>query len=84
MIRVKLTPAQRSACEIYIADPAHELHDEVTLDGRALVFTCDADRAREIINDGSNSADVGDGCAPDRGAALALANILPKLREVTK
>ncbi len=78
--RVKLTPAQVSAVEIYIADPIHEI-TEIRLDGRWLVVDCSYERASEILIDASNSADAHmDGKEPDRGACTALDNVLTKVR----
>lgn len=93
MIKLKLTAAQRSAVEIYVTDPAHaDDYPEASLapapswhsKSRTLVLACDVERARDILIDACNSADAGDGRAPDRGAALALSNLTFKLREVVK
>lgn len=80
MVTVKLTPAQRGAAEVYLADPAHA-HDfpEVSLDGTILLIDATASRAAEILIEAINSADVGDGRTPDRGAVKALTNVLEKL-----
>jgi hypothetical protein len=79
---IKLTSAQRSAVEIYVTDPAHvEDYPEATLHGSTLRFDSSADRAAEILIAAINSADVGDGRTPDRGASKALTNVLDKLRK---
>lgn len=83
MLTVKLTPGQRSAVQIYVADPAHaEDFPEASLHGLILRFDSDADRAAEILIEAVNSADVGDGRTPDRGAVKALSNVLEKLRDL--
>jgi hypothetical protein len=82
---IKLTPAQRSAVEIYITDPAHaEDYPEASLHGSILRIDASYDRAVDILVEASNSADVGDGrrrsSSADPGAVRALANVLVKLR----
>lgn len=82
MLTIKLTPGQRSAIEIYVTDPAHvEDFPEASLHGSVLRFDSSADRAAEILIEAVNSADVGDGKMPDRGAVKALSNVLDKLRK---
>ena len=82
MLTLKLTPAQQSAVEIYITDPAHEEdYPEARLDGAFLHFDSTYDRAVDILIDASNSADVGDGQKRDVGAVKALDNVLGKLRK---
>ena len=82
MLTIKLTPAQRSAIEIYVTDPAHEDdYPEASLDGSLLHFDSSYDRAVDILIDASNSADVGDGRTRDVGAVKALDNVLGKLRQ---
>ena len=82
MLTIKLTPAQRSAIEIYVTDPAHEDdYPEASLDGSLLHFDSSYDRAVDILIDASNSADVGDGRTRDVGAVKALDNVLGKLRK---
>ena len=82
MLTVQLTPGQRSAVEIYVTDPAHaEDFPEASLHGSILRFDSDLDRAAEILIEGINSADVGDGRTSDRGAIKALSNVLDKLRK---
>ena len=82
MLTIKLTPAQRSAVEIYITDPAHEDdYPEASLDGSLLHFDSSYDRAVDILIDASNSADVGDGKKRDVGAVKALDNVMDKLRK---
>lgn len=81
-LTIKLSPAQRSAVEIYVTDPAHtEDFPEASLHGPILRFDSSADRAAEILIEGINSADVGDGRKSDSGAVRALSNVLDKLRE---
>lgn len=83
MLTLKLTPAQRSAVEIYIVDPAHEEdYPEASLDGSLLHFDSSYDRAVDILIDASNSADVGDGDKRDVGAVKALDNVMDKLRKL--
>ena len=83
MLTVKLSPAQRSAIEIYVTDPAHtEDFPEASLHGSVLSFDSSVDRAAEILIEAVNSADVGDGRTPDRGAVKALSNVLDKLRQL--
>ena len=83
MLAIKLTPGQRSAVEIYVTDPAHaEDFPEASLDGSILHFDSSVDRAVEILIEAINSADVGDGRTPDRGAVKALSNVLDKLRKL--
>ena len=83
MLTIKLTPGQRSAVEIYVTDPVHaDDFPEVSLDGSILRFDSSADRAAEILIEAVNSADVGDGRTPDRGAVKALSNVLDKLRKL--
>ena len=82
MLTIKLTPAQRSAIEIYVNDPAHEDdYPEASLDGSLLHFDSSYDRAVDILIDASNSADVGDGRTRDVGAVKALGNVMGKLRK---
>ena len=82
MLTIKLTPAQRSAIEIYVTDPAHEDdYPEASLDGSLLHFDSSYDRAVDILIDASNSADVGDGKKRDVGAVKALDNVMDKLRK---
>lgn len=82
MLTIKLTPGQRSAVEIYVTDPAHvEDFPEAALDGSILRLDSSVDRAAEILIEAVNSADVGDGRTPDRGAVKALSNVLDKLRK---
>ena len=81
MLTIKLTPGQRSAVEIYVTDPAHEDDfPEASLHGSVLRFDSSVERAREILIEAVNSADVGDGKRPDHGAVKALSNVLDKLR----
>jgi hypothetical protein len=81
MLTVRLTPAQRSAVEIYITDPAHaDDFPEASLHASILRLDSGVDRAAEILIEAANSADVGDGRNPDRGAVKALSNVLDKLR----
>ena len=83
MLTIKLSPAQRSAVEIYVTDPAHaEDFPDASLEGSLLRFDSSYDRAAEILIEASNSADVGDGTTPDRGAVKALSNVLDKLRKL--
>lgn len=83
MLTIKLTPGQRSAVEIYVTDPAHaEDFPEASLQGSILRIDSSIDRAAEILIEASNSADVGDGKTPDRGAVKALSNVLGKLRKL--
>ena len=82
MLTVKLTPGQRSAVKIYVTDPAHEEDfPEASLEGSTLRFDSSIDRAAEILIEGINSADVGDGRTPDAGARKALENVYAKLRK---
>ena len=82
MLTIKLTPAQRSAIEIYVTDPAHEDdYPEASLDGLLVHFDSSYDRAVDILIDASNSADVGDGIKRDVGAVKALDNVMDKLRK---
>lgn len=82
MLAVKLTPAQRSAVEIYITDPAHaDDYPEASLHGSILQFDSSYHRAADILIEASNSADVGDGRTRDHGAVKALSNVLGKLRK---
>ena len=82
-LTLKLTPGQRSAVEIYVTDPAHaEDFPEASLHGSVLRFDSSADRAGEILIEAVNSADVGDGRTPDRGAVKALSNVFDKLRKL--
>ena len=82
-LTIKLTPGQRSAVEIYVTDPAHaEDFPEASLDGSVLRFDSSTGRAAEILIEAVNSADVGDGRTPDRGAVKALSNVLDKLRKL--
>ena len=79
---IKLTPAQKSAIEIYVTDPAHEDdYPEASLDGSLLHFDSTYNRAVDILIDASNSADVGDGRKRDVGAVKALDNVMDKLRK---
>ena len=83
MLTIKLTPGQCSAVEIYVTDPAHaEDFPEAALHGSVLRFDSSVDRAREILIEAVNSADVGDGRTSDRGAVKALNNVLDKLRKL--
>ncbi len=83
LLTLKLTPGQRSAVEIYVTDPAHaEDFHEASLHGSVLRFDSSAVRAAEILIEAVNSADVGDGKTPDRGAVKALDNVLDKLRKL--
>lgn len=82
MLTIKLTPSQRTAVEIYVTDPAHaDDYPEALLHGSVLRFDSSTDRAAEILIEAVNSADVGDGRTPDRGAVKALSNVLDKLRK---
>lgn len=82
MLTIKLTPGQRGAVEIYVTDPAHaEDFPEASLHGSVLRFDSGVDRASEILIEAINSAGVGDGHVPDRGAFTALSNVLDKLRK---
>jgi len=82
MPTLKLTPSQRSAVEIYITDPAQaDDFPEAALHGSLLHFDSSRDRAASILIEALNSADVGDGRTPDRGAVKALSNVLDKLRK---
>lgn len=61
MISIKLTPAQKSAVEVYVTDPVHEEDfPEASLHGSILQFDSSCDRAVYILVEASNSADVGD------------------------
>lgn len=81
MLAVKLTPAQRSAVEVYVTDPAHaDDFPEASLHGSILIFDSGYDRAADILIEASNSADVGDNRTRDPGAVKALDNVLGKLR----
>lgn len=81
MLTIKLTPAQRSAIEIYVMDPAHaEDFPEVSLHGSILQFDSSYERASEILVEASNSADFGDGRTRDHGAVRALDGVIKKLR----
>jgi len=83
MLTIKLTPAQRSAVEIYVTDPAHaEDYPEASLHGSLLLFDSSYERAVDILIDASNRADVGDGRTPDHGAVRALDNVMGKLRKL--
>jgi len=83
MLTIKLSPGQRSAVEIYVTDPAHaEDFPAAVLHGSVLRFDSSVDRARTILIEAVNSADVGDGRTPDRGAVKALNNVLDKLRNL--
>ena len=83
MFSIKLTPAQRSAVEIYVTDPAHEDDfPEASLHGSMLVIDGTYERASDILIDASNSADVGDGKRSDHGAVKALGNVIEKLRKL--
>ena len=80
---IKLTPAQRSAVEIYITDPVHaDEFPEASLHGSILTFDSTYERAADILIEASNSADVGDDRSRDVGAVKALDNVLRKLRAV--
>lgn len=82
MLTIKLTPGQRSAVEIYVTDPVHaEDFPEASLHGSILHFDSSYARAVDILVEASNSADVGDNRARDRGAVKALDNVLVKLRK---
>ena len=82
MLTVKLTPAQRSAVEIYVTDPAHaEDFPEASLHGSILYFDSSYERAVDILIEATNSADVGDNRVRDRGATKALDNVMDKLRK---
>lgn len=50
--------------------------------GFVLRFDSTVDRAAEILIEAVNSADVGDGRTPDRGAVKALSNVLDKLHQL--
>ncbi len=85
-ITITLTPAQRSAVEIYIVDPAHEeepWYEKVSLRGNKLTLDLSYQEAVDLIIDAANSADAGDGHTPDRKARTALENLIPKLRVAT-
>lgn len=62
-VTVDLTPAQISAVEIYMTDPAHEGEYQCSLVGRKLVFApgVTVDQACGFLSDASNSA----GCQCD-------------------
>ena len=82
-LTIKLTPGQRSAVEIYVTDPAHaEDFPEASLHGSVLRFDSSVDRAAKILIEAVNSADVGDGRTPDRGAVKGISNVLEKLRKL--
>lgn len=82
MLTIKLTPAQRSAVEIYVTDPVHaEDFPEAQLHGSILQFNSSYERAADILIEASNSADVGDKRTRDPGAVKALDNVLVKLRK---
>lgn len=81
-LTVKLSPAQQSAVEIYVTDPAHaEDYPDVSLRGSVLTIEGSFDRAGEILIEAANSADVGDGTTPDRGSRKALENVYEKLKK---
>jgi hypothetical protein len=78
---LNLTPAQRSAVEIYVTDPAHaDDFPEASLQGSVLSIDGSPDRAAEILIEAANSADVGDGRTPDKGSRKALEGVYAKLR----
>jgi hypothetical protein len=85
MFAIKLTPAQRSAVEIYVTDPVHaEDYPEASLHGSILHLDSSYERAADILIEASNSADVGarEGQQRDHGAVKALDNVLGKLRKL--
>jgi hypothetical protein len=82
IFKIKLSPAQQSAVEIYVTDSARaEDFPEARRHGSLLSIDSSFDRAAEILIEAANSADVGDGGTSDKGGRRALEGVYEKLKK---